>query len=59
MSARPLFARGVFTGTWHAQVVPSFRFGIFDLMARNTIYSEEGPYDFNGWLFPYRIRTAD
>lgn len=50
---------GVFTGTWHAQVIPSFRFGIFDLMARNTIYSPDGPYDSNGWLFPYFIRTAD
>lgn len=49
---------GVFTGTWHAQGWPSFRFAIFDLMARSTVYSETGPYDFNGWLFPYRIQTA-
>jgi hypothetical protein len=48
---------GVFTGTWHAQGFPSFRFAIFDLMARSTIYAPDGPYDFNGWLFPYRIQT--
>ncbi len=50
---------GVFQGTWHAQLVPSFRFAIFDLMARSTIRSPDAPYDFNGWLFPYRVRTAD
>lgn len=50
---------GVFQGTWHAQLVPSFRFAIFDLMPRATIYTPDAPYDFNGWLFPYRIRTAD
>jgi hypothetical protein len=49
---------GVFAGTWHAQGWPSFRFAIFDLMARSTVYSETGAYDFNGWLFPYRIQTA-
>lgn len=49
---------GVFTGTWRAQGWPSFRFAIFDLMSRSTIYQETGPYDFNGWLFPYRIQTA-
>ncbi len=50
---------GVFQGTWHAQVVPSFRFAIFDLLHRSTIYSPDAPYDFNGWLFPYQIKTAD
>ncbi len=50
---------GVFQGTWHAQVVPSFRFAIFDLMTRSTIYTPDAPYDFNGWLFPYQVRTAD
>lgn len=50
---------GVFQGTWQAQLVPSFRFAIFDLMARSTIYTPDAPYDFNGWLFPYQVRTAD
>jgi hypothetical protein len=50
---------GVFQGTWHAQVVPSFRFAIFDLLHRSTIYAPDAPYDFNGWLFPYQIKTAD
>ena len=50
---------GVYQGTWHAQGFPSFRFGIFDLMARTTIHERDGAYDFNGWLFPYRIATAD
>jgi hypothetical protein len=49
---------GVFTGTWHAQGWPSFHFAIFDVMNRSTIYSEAGAYDFNGWLFPYRVQTA-
>ncbi len=49
---------GVFQGTWHAQVVPSFRFAIFDLLTRSTIYSPDAPYDFNGWLFAYQVRTA-
>jgi WD40 repeat protein len=50
---------GVFQGTWQAQLVPSFRFAIFDLMARSTIYTPDAPYDFNGWLFAYQVRTAD
>lgn len=50
---------GVFQGTWHAQLVPSFRFAFFDLMSRAAIRTPDGPYDFNGWLFPYRVRTAD
>ncbi|MGB9742550.1 MAG: hypothetical protein ACP5JB_04235 [candidate division WOR-3 bacterium] len=55
----PYQGNGVFQGTWHAQVVPSFRFAIFDLMARSTLYTPDAPYDFNGWLFPYQVRTAD
>jgi len=51
--------QGVFSGTWHAQGFPSFRFAIFDLMLRGTIYNPATPYDFNGWLFPYRIKTAE
>jgi hypothetical protein len=50
---------GVMQGIWHAPVVPSVRFAIFDLLARTTIFRPEGTYDFNGWLLPYRIRTAD
>lgn len=49
---------GVFQGTWHAQLVPSFRFAIFDLLTRSTIYSPDAPYDFNGWLFCYQVKTA-
>lgn len=50
---------GVFVGNWHAPAVPSVRFAIFDLLSYRTIYSPDGPYDFHGWLLPYRIRTAD
>ncbi len=50
---------GVFQGTWHAQLLPSPRFAIFDLLSRSTIYSPDAPYDFNGWLFLYQIKTAD
>ncbi len=50
---------GVFVGNWNAPLLPSVRFAIFDLLARGTIYSPDGPYDFQGWLLPYRIRTAD
>lgn len=50
---------GVFTGTWHAQMIPGFRFAIFDLMTRNTLMDKTAPYDFKGWLFPYLIKSAD
>ena len=50
---------GVFSGTWHAQLLPFPRFAIFDLMTRSTIYNPDAPYDFCGWLFPYTIKTAD
>jgi hypothetical protein len=50
---------GVFQGVWHAPVVPSIRFAIFDLMERSTILGPGMPYDFNGWLLPYKIQTAD
>jgi hypothetical protein len=50
---------GVFQGVWHAPAVPSLRFAIFDLMARSTIYGQGMPYDFNGWLLPYKIHTAE
>lgn len=50
---------GVFQGTWHAQLVPTFRFAIFDLMPRSVIYSPDYPYDFHGWLFCYQVKTAD
>lgn len=50
---------GVFQGTWNAQLVPSFRFAIFDLITRSTVYSPDAPYDFNGWLFCYQVKTAD
>jgi hypothetical protein len=49
---------GVFVGNWNAPVIPSLRFAIFDLQSRSTIYSSDQPYDFQGWLLPYRIKTA-
>jgi len=50
---------GVFTGTWNAQIIPGFRFAIFDVMTKSTLLSPEAPYDFKGWLMPYWIKTAD
>jgi hypothetical protein len=50
---------GVFQGVWHAPIVPSIRFAIFDLMERSTIFGPGMPYDYNGWLLPYKIHTAD
>lgn len=50
---------GVFVGNWNAPVIPSVRFAIFDLLARSTIFTPDQPYDFRGWLLPYRIRTAE
>jgi hypothetical protein len=49
---------GVYTGTWNAQLWPGFRFAIFDLMSKNTLMDETAPYDYNGWLLPYRIQPA-
>ena len=46
---------GVFYGQWHAQLVAGPRFAIFDLMPYSTLYTPDGPYDFNGWLLPYMI----
>jgi len=50
---------GVFRAECHAPYVQSVRFAIFDLMERSTIYGAGMPYDFNGWLLPYKIHTAD
>jgi hypothetical protein len=49
---------GVYTGTWNAQIIPGFRFAIFDLMTKRTLMNEPAPYDYNGWLLPYQIHTA-
>jgi hypothetical protein len=49
---------GVFTGTWSAQMIPGFRFAIFDLMTKSTLMDRAAPYDYSGWLLPYRIQTA-
>lgn len=46
---------GVYQGTWNAQLIALPRFAIFDLMPHSTIFTEDGPYDFNGWLLPYMI----
>ena len=50
---------GVFTGTWNAQLIPGLRFAIFDLIAKSTLMDHDAPYDYNGWLLPYMIQTAD
>jgi hypothetical protein len=58
---RPPFedqGNGVFTCTWNAEVIPGFRFAIFDLMTKNTLMDPGAPYDYNGWLLPYKIQTA-
>jgi hypothetical protein len=49
---------GVYTGIWNAQIIPGFRFAIFDLMTKSTLMDETAPYDYNGWLLPYKIQTA-
>ena len=49
---------GVYTGIWNAQIMPGFRFAIFDLMTKNTLMDPVAPYDYNGWLLPYKIQTA-
>ncbi len=46
---------GVYQGTWNAQLISFPRFAIFDLLSHSTLYTSEGEYDFNGWLFPYNI----
>lgn len=49
---------GVFTGTWNAQLIPGLRFAIFDLMTKSTLMDHDAPYDYSGWLLPYKIQTA-
>jgi hypothetical protein len=49
---------GVYTGTWNAQIIPGFRFVIFDLMTKSTLMDPDAPYDYNGWLLPYKIQMA-
>jgi hypothetical protein len=46
---------GVYQGTWNAQLIAIPRYAIFDLLPHSTIFTEDGPYDFNGWLLPYMI----
>jgi hypothetical protein len=46
---------GVYQGTWNAQLIATPRFAIFDLMSHSTLYTQDQPYDFNGWLLPYMI----
>jgi hypothetical protein len=50
---------GVFVGTWHAQMIPGFRFAIFDLMTKSTLMDRAAAYDYNGWLLPYKVQTAE
>jgi hypothetical protein len=48
---------GVYTGTWHAQLMEIPRFAIFDVMDHRTLFTPSYGYDFAGWLFPYRIKN--
>ncbi len=48
---------GVFSGTWHTQLIPFPRYAFFDLLNRATLYTPDHKYDFNGWLLPYNIRS--
>jgi hypothetical protein len=50
---------GVYAGTWSAQIIPGFRFVIFDLMTKNTLMDPVASYDYSGWLLPYKIQTAE
>jgi hypothetical protein len=50
---------GVYTGIWNAQIIPGFRFAIFDLMTKTTLMNETAPYDYKGWLLPYKIQPAE
>ena len=50
-------AEGIYEGTWKTQVIPFPRFAIFDVLNYNTLFTEEGEYDFNGLLFPYNIKN--
>ncbi len=50
---------GVYSGVWNAQIIPGFRFAIFDLMTESTLLDPTAPYDYRGWLLPYRIKPAD
>ncbi|MEO0079451.1 MAG: hypothetical protein ABIK44_02080 [candidate division WOR-3 bacterium] len=50
---------GVYQGTGHVQLIPGFRFAIFDFLSHGTLLDPNAPYDFSGWLFPYVIKTAD
>jgi len=49
---------GVFTGTWNAQLWPGLRIAIFDLMTKSTLMDPDAPYDYKGWLLPYKIQPA-
>lgn len=48
---------GTFIGTWRVQRIPAVRFAVFDLLHHGTIYDDNYPYDFNGWLFPYLTQS--
>ncbi|MBI4723229.1 MAG: hypothetical protein HY769_09615 [Candidatus Stahlbacteria bacterium] len=41
---------------WHAQLIQGVRFAFFDLMKYGTIHDTVYPYDFDGWLYPYRVK---
>ncbi len=48
---------GTYTGTWRVQRIPAVRFAVFDLLRHETIYDDNYPYDFNGWLIPYLTKS--
>jgi hypothetical protein len=47
-------SEGEHTGTWNAQWWPANRFIIFDVMAKSTLWNDDGVYDYSGVLFPYK-----
>lgn len=49
---------GTFIGTWKVQRIPAVKFAVFDLLRHETIYDDSYPYDSNGWLFPYLVKST-
>jgi hypothetical protein len=43
---------------WYTQIIPAVRLAVFDLMQYETLHDSEYPYDFCGWLFPYRVVSS-
>jgi hypothetical protein len=52
-----LLGNGVYFGAWRTQLLEFPRFVIFDVMDRRSLRTPSYGYDYNGWLFPYRIKN--